>query len=231
MSALTRVLRRLTVSVTSCLAAHSATAFAGSDQTLCEAQSVKVVASVAQDAADACEGAQDAIDFFKAEQLQADAILEIHVQDSLPPEVSPSAVGCFVQRDGKILMRPYAKFRKSKTWFNVSIDRRLYRSLAAHEVAHALGAFNFSLPNPSIQAQEYVAYVTMFSTMDPALRARILSANPVPESRSGSAERLNALLYMFDPMRFGIASYRHFRAPENGRNYLQEVFAGKALSD
>lgn len=211
------------------MAVHSATAFAGSNETMCEAQSLKVVASLAQDAADACRGAKDAIDFFTAAQLKTDIHIEIHVQDALPPGVSPNAAGCFLQTEGKILLRPYASFRKYKTWFNVPIDRHLYRSLAAHEMAHALGACNFTIQNPSIQAKEYVAYVTMFSTMDAALRARILKASPDPGSRNPG--RLTALLYMFEPMRFGVEAYRHHLSPENGRSYLREVLAGKALAD
>ena len=211
------------------LVAFSVTAFAGLTETVCETRGVKVVASLAQDAADACRGAKDAMDFFNAEHLKTDIQVEIHVQDSLPPELSPNAAGCFIQADKKILMRPYASFRKNKTWFDVPIDRRLYRSLAAHEVGHALGSCNFAIPNPSIQAKEYVAYITMFATMDAALRARILKASHGPGFKN--PDRLTALLYMFEPMRFGVEAYRHHLSADYGGSYLQKVLDGKALVD
>lgn len=220
-----RLARPLAVSMAAC----SMPAVAAEQGATCGVPGVKVIASVKQDAADICQGAKDAIGFFHAEKLKTDTLIEIHVQDTLPSEAGPSAAGCFLQRDGKILMRPYAAFRKNKTWFDVPIDRRLYRSLATHEVAHALGTCNFSIPNPSIQAKEYVAYVTMFSTMDRTLRARILKA--APAAGFENADRLTALLYMFDPMRFGIESYRHHAGSGNGRAYLQEVFSGKVLTD
>ena len=69
----------------------------------------------------------------------------------------------------------------------------------------------------------------MFASMEPTLRARILEA--VPEPVSGKAPRLTAILYMFDPMRFGVASYRHHRDPNNGSGYLKKVLAGEALFD
>lgn len=204
-------------------------AFAGSNETVCEVRGMKIFALLAQDAADACQGAKDALELFNAERLKTDIQIEIHVQDDLPPQLSPNAAGGFFQAEGKILMLTYAGFRKNKTWFNVPIDRRLYRSVAAHEAGHALGARNFAIPHPSIQAKEYVAYVTMFATMDAALRAQILQASPGPEFRN--PDRLSALLYMFEPMRFGVEAYRHHLSPEYGRNYLQKVLAGKALAD
>lgn len=229
MSATPHFLQHCARSVALFLATFLLPAFAGLNETVCEVRGLKIFASLAQDAADACQGAKDAMDFFKAEQLKTDIQIEIHVQDELPPELSSSAAGGFFQAEGKILMRPYASFRKNKTWFNVPIDRRLYRSVAAHEVGHALGARNFALPNPAIQAKEYVAYVTMFASMDAALRAQILKASPGPGFKN--PDRLTALLYMFEPMRFGVEAYRQHLSPEYGGVYLQKVLAGKALAD
>lgn len=228
MSATSSFLRTGAWWMTLCLAVHSGAAFAESGQTTCEALGVRVLASLAQDAADACRGAKDAIDFFRGRRLKTDISIEIHVQDDMPPAAGPGAAGSFLEREGRILILPYAAFRRNETWFGVPIDRHLYRSVAAHEVAHALAAANFSIPNPSIQAKEYIAYVAMFSSMDPALRARILDA--VPQLVSGRAVRLTAPLHMFEPMRFGVESYRHFLDLESGHVYLQEVFAGKALA-
>lgn len=195
----------------------------------CDVPNVTVHAALDLDAADACLGAQAAIRFFLALGLKADAPISIRVQEPMPPQVDPSAAGCFLERDGRVLMRPYASFRKNRTWFKVAIDRRLYRSVAAHEVAHAVAACNFSVPHPTIQAKEYLAYVAMFETMEPALRERILRANPEPQAMG--ADRLTALLYLFDPMRFGLASYRHHLQPSAREPFLRDVLSGRALTD
>lgn len=179
------------------------------------------------DAASACEGARDAIRFFESHSFKLPGMVAIEIRDSLPREAGPSAAGCFLEQDNQVLLVPYSALRGSRTWFNVTVDRTLYRSLAAHEVAHALAACNFAAPNPSIQAKEYVAYVAMFATMEPALRERVLKANQEPAF--DNAERLTALLYMFDPMRFGVQAYRHFLGA--GPQFLEAVFAGKALAD
>lgn len=194
----------------------------------CQFHAVTVLAAREQDIADICRGAGDAIDFFRANGLKTAIPVRIHVRDILPTGVGLDAAGCFLEREGAVAMRPYARFREYGTWFEVRIDRRMYRSLAAHEVAHALAEGNFTIPDPGIQAKEYIAYVTMFATMDDELRARILDANRSPGV--GDAGRLTALLYMFDPMRFGIAAYRHYLDLDDGHIYLGAVLAGLALA-
>jgi hypothetical protein len=34
-----------------------------------------------------------------------------------------------------------------------------------------------------------------------------------------------------DPMRFGVASYRHYLRPENGAAFLRSVLAGEVLAE
>lgn len=126
-------------------------------------------------------------------------------------------------------MLPYTEFRKQKTWFSVPIDRDLYRSFAAHETAHAVVASCFAIPRPTIQAKEYVAYVAMFATMSASLRARVLRA--FPGNGFASEDQITAIFYMFDPMRFGAESYRHYMKSENGATFLQSVLAGKVLAE
>lgn len=211
-----------------CLGLAHGGALASAGQGGCDLPGVKIVAVSAQDAADACHGARQAIHFFAGQGLRTDTPIEIHVQNEFPPDVSPSAAGCFYEREGKVLLRPYARFQASRTWFKVPISRALYRSLATHEVAHALATCNFGVPKPSIQAREYVAYAVMFSTMEPALRERILKAQP---GVAPDTDRITELLFVFDPMRFGVQAYRHHVLPQHGLPFLQAVLAGKELAE
>ena len=89
----------------------------------------------------------------------------------------------------------------------------MYRSLVTHEVAHAVASCNFAIPEPPIQAQEYVAYVAMFSMMNPNLRERVLAENP--GAGFDSQLEMNEIVYLFDPMRFGVEAYR--RCPPGKR--------------
>ncbi len=175
----------------------------------------------------ACDGAGKAIAFLAEQGLDTNSTLTVQLVHELPQTVDDSAVGCFVPSTQRILALVYAEFSKHGTWFGLTVNYDLYRSLVAHEVAHAVAACNFQLEKPSIPAYEYVGYVTMLATMAPALRERVL-AN-FPGTGFDNDLQMNSTVYQFDPMRFGAEAYRHFMKPGNGREYLHRVLAGKAL--
>lgn len=194
----------------------------------CDLPGVRITGRVAQDVADACQGARDAIGYFSQAGLRTDTPIVIHIQEDFPKEVGASAAGCYLERDGLVLLRPYTRFAAARTWFKVPVSRKLYRSLATHEVAHALASCNFGIDKPTIQAKEYLAYVTMFSTMDVALHGRILKAYP---GEAPEADCLTELLFMFDPMLFGVRAFRHHQQAGGSTAFMQEVLAGRALND
>lgn len=195
----------------------------------CAGLPVQVQAALASDRADVCRGARSALDHLRSQGLTKDPALIIEVVEQLPDVVGPGAAGCFIQERHRAYVLSYARFARKRTWFGVPITRELYRSLATHETAHAVAACHFGTPNPSIQAKEYVAYVTMFSTMPPALRARALRA--MPDSGFADADRITSVVYLFDPMRFGVRAYRHFIALPDGASFLKDVMAGRVLAD
>jgi hypothetical protein len=153
----------------------------------------------------------------------------LEVTTRIPQEAGPTAAGCYIEQRRKVYVVPYSTFRKSKSWFNVPIDRRLYRSLAAHETAHAVGACNFKVPNPTIQAKEYLAYVAMFSVMPAGLRSQALRRTKTQGFES--LDRFTPLLYSFDPMRFGAEAYRHFDQAPDQTALIRDLLAGRVLQD
>jgi hypothetical protein len=42
---------------------------------------------------------------------------------------------------------------------------------------------------------------------------------------------MGTTIYMFDCMGFGVRAYRHFLKLDNGRDYLQAILNGKALTE
>lgn len=188
---------------------------------------IRVSAAAQRDFEDICVGAADAAAFLTAQGIPPRAPVVIEVASSLPASAGSTAAGCWVADTKRAHVLTYAKFRKNQTWFGVPVDRALYRGLAAHEAAHAVVACNFSGPKPSIQATEYVAYVTMFSTMPQSLRDRILRA--MPGRGFESEDKIHTIAYLFDPMRFGVQAYRHYLKPGVGPDFLRSVVAGKAL--
>jgi len=195
----------------------------------CPVSDLQILAANATEFREVCQGAQDALTFFAAQGLQPIDPLQLEIVPRIPEEAGPNAVGCYLEQRKLILMLPYAEFRKHKTWFKLPIGRDLYRSLAAHEAAHAVAAGHFTIPDPTIQAKEYVAFVAMFATMSPALRAHALRATP--GKGFDRDDQITATFYMFDPIRFGAESYRHYLRAENGAAFLQSVLAGRKLAD
>lgn len=201
----------------------------GTEAPNCGAAQVEIVAVDRDDFRDACAGVHAALAFFAAQGVAPRAPFVLHVTADLPEESGHTAAGSFVEERNRVYMLPYAEYRKQKTWFNVGIDRALYRGLAVHEAAHAVAASNFAIAHPTIQAKEYVAYVAMFAAMPPPLRERALAA--MPGKGFASEDRITELAYLFGPMRFGAESYRHYARPENGAAFVRRVLDGKALAN
>lgn len=195
----------------------------------CPDASVRVAARDPRDRAAACDGARDALQFFEALDLRRPDTIWIDVVDAMPPQVGDKAAGCWLRERDRAMILTFAAFRRAGRWFGVPIDRRLHRSVATHETAHALATCNFARPDPPVQAAEYVAYVTLFETMDPAQRTRALAA--YPDAGFDDEARINTMVYLFDPMRFGVRAWRHYRAPGNGPAFLKRVLAGEAITE
>ena len=195
----------------------------------CANTSISVLADSRIDYGEICAGAEDAIAFFGRLPLRPIDSVVVEIVPFLPKEIGETAVGCYLQNGGKILVLDFAEFAKHKTWFNVPIDRSMYRSLVTHEVAHAVAACNMAMPESPIQAKEYLAYVAMFVMMDQGLRGKIMNANPCKAFDRES--KINTNIYLCDPMRFAVRAYRHYLDEKNGDEFLLRIMAGEALAD
>lgn len=181
------------------------------------------------DLSDVCAGVLSALKFLASHGVTPTEPVAIEVTESIPEEAGPTAAGCYIEQRRRVYLVPYSTFRKNKTWFGVDINRELFRALAAHEAAHAVGACNFKIPNPTIQAKEYLAYVTMFAVMPTDLRRKAL--REVKTEGFASLDRFTPLLYSFDPMRFGAEAYRHFSAAPDQSTIVRSLLEGRVLQD
>jgi len=193
----------------------------------CSALNVVVRSPELADALIACEGARDAMGFLAVQGLDVTGDIAIELLTRLPAVVSGSAAGCCLESEKRVQILVYSEFKKFKTWFGIPIDGELYRSLVSHEVAHAVAAYNFKIPTPSIQAKEYIAYITQFSIMEPVLRERVVSQFTCEAFEDDW--QMSTTIYMFDCMGFGVRAYRHFLKLSNGHDYLHAILNGKAL--
>lgn len=196
---------------------------------MCGGDVATVLGASPADLSDVCAGVTSALGFLSNYGIKPTEPVAIEVTKNIPEEAGPTAAGCYIEQRRRVYVVPYSSFRKSKTWFGLPIGRDLFRALAAHEAAHAVGACNFKIPNPTIQAKEYLAYVTMFSVMPAELRKQAL--RKVKTEGFATLDRFTPLLYSFDPMRFGAEAYRHFAAATNPTEVIQGLLAGTVLQD
>jgi hypothetical protein len=226
--------RALPAAVAALLGALSCAGAAGAEaqaaapvERRCPGLGAAVHGGSAADAALICAGARDAAGFFSALGLATAVDVHVEVAAALPAKASPSAVGCYVPSARRAYVLSYADFAKHEQWFGIAIEPALYRSVAAHEIAHALAACLFRDAQPPLAALEYVGYVVMFSTMASNLRQQVLDLHP---GKGFDADaQINSMIYQMDPIRFGVESYRHYLRPDFGPRYLRALLAGEVL--
>jgi hypothetical protein len=198
-----------------------------SNEIWCNSLGVLVFLQDHQEAWIICEGARDAIVFLKLHGFDVTGTIVIEQLTKLPSGAGDSAAGYYLGSERRVLVLVYSEFTKFETWFGVSIDHSLYRSVISHEVAHVVADFNFTIAKPSIQAKEYIAYITQLSTMEPELRDRVLSHF---DGKAFEGDwQMTSTIYMLDPMGFGIRAYLHFLKLIDGNEYLHSILNGETL--
>lgn len=195
--------------------------------TRCSSANVIVQAVSPRDAARACAGAGLALGFLSAQGLDTTNEIRVSVSAQLPEDCHPHAAGCYVHPRRQVHLRTYAEMQKERTFAEAPVTVSLYQALIAHEVGHAVAAVNFKVVKPSVVAQEYIAYVTMFAAMSAVERDRTLQH--LGGSGFERREQINSTVYYVHPAWFGAQAYRHFLKPGNGQVFLQEILAGQVL--
>jgi hypothetical protein len=193
----------------------------------CPGLAITVKRADPQDGHDVCAAARLVFGFFRSLDLHHATPLSVDVETGGPTSLGPNVLGCFRADSRRIQVLPFTAAVDRGPWLGVPMDRVLYRSLAAHEIAHALTWCNAEGVPLSVRAREYVAYAVMFETMDPGHRQAVLDA--YPGTGFASESEISDLFFYLAPSRFGVEAYRHFLRPENGPGFLQRIISGAAL--
>ncbi len=199
---------------------------------VCAEPGLAVIAADTVDAELVCEGARQAVVFLRGLGLEIPADLALEVVDSLPPLYGAEQLGSFDATTGRLRVLSYDscdQIGHDALLFGWPLDRDLYRSLVAHEVAHAVVGANYSGDEPRLVPQEYVAYATQFAAMSPRLRDAILRASRI--SAFADEHEMSALRYFLDPQAFGIAAYRHFAAQSDPSAFVWRLLRGDVRFD
>lgn len=188
---------------------------------------LSVRGGTAADLDDACTGGAAALAFLGRHGLDAPPRIDIEIVPRMPAGYTPDAAGCFDPARGLVLLLDYAGFVRFGRWLGRPIDRGMHRAIAAHEVAHALSACHFAMRGPSRIAGEYIAFVTMFATMDPGLREHALAVHP--DAPWAETQPPTEAQYDAEPMRFGARAWRHWLAQPDPAATLRGILEGRLL--
>lgn len=201
----------------------------------CVGTNATVTADSAYDAQLACAGAADAVAFLWQQGFTVDTVMQIDILDSvfLHADENPSfrILGQFDAKQNRIMVTSINGQRdmaKEKPIFGVPYDVALFRSVVAHEVAHAIAEDNFHVEEPTRMAHEYIAYIVQLATMPPQLSHRVFEA--IPTQGFESELEINPLIYGLNPDLFAVKAYWHYRRPEVGVAFLQTLLSRDMMS-
>jgi hypothetical protein len=209
------------------IAAASALAQPPVPETECAGVSVAVVGAPADESEIACDGARAAFAFFAPLELGVAPPMTVELTMGLPAGAPGDAVGAYVIPSRRIIVLRYEPFSWHRNWFGLPADKRLYRAVIAHEVAHAIAACHARDGRLSLAAAEYVAYIAMIATMPEDHRRELLALHP--GSGFDDVASINEIVYAFNPGRFAAESYRHWMHQPDPRAYLRRVIEGGVI--
>ena len=192
----------------------------------CEIPNVRILGNDPRSAALACDGAKRAVAFLSAQGLDVSSMIDIELVAQL---ANKGAAGHLMVSSKTARVLTYSEFLKFGEWLRGQIDPEIYRALVAHEVAHVVAAHNFQVPRPTVQAHEYIAYVTTFATLNATQREVVLRR--IPGDGFETAQQMNTTIYLCDPMRFGAEAYRHFVNKGIDADYFRSILSGHMLTE
>lgn len=210
------------------LSATPAVATEEDDATICENIQIDMAPGFSSDRELICKAAQKARVFFQSHGITVKRRIRIRLhQDELNDHANH--IGLYDARKDHIEMvtLEHARYHcNEQPPFDVQMDHILYESFVVHEVAHAIAGQNFSSTTTpsSIVVQEYLAYVTQFTTMNADARSKILQKYKLAPFTG--IEDMSLTYYQLDPNAFGVKAFRHYHSLTNKSGFIQGLLSG-----
>ncbi|KEA65596.1 hypothetical protein ADIMK_0118 [Marinobacterium lacunae] len=160
---------------------------------------------------DLCQGAASALRFLEGYGVKPTRIIDIDIVDRVSEHYGNKALGSYDLENSRILLMSMQDMTEKlavSTLYGQAFDRIHYRSVVAHEVAHAL--FHQNSPNARLTnaAQEYLAYVTQLAVLPADRRQQIVEHAGVAGWESGDS--ISEIYMVMAPEQFAVKSYLHF---------------------
>ena len=181
-------------------------------------------------AEDVCGGVASANMFFRSCGFKPLASLKITVDRDVEKVTGYPVFGAFIVATNTILILDAAGFQKNIEALPVSAIvpwRNWYRSIIAHEMAHAILRANVAGELPWLY-HEYIAGVVQMASLPAEDQAVLLRAFPKFYAQDGAA-MLNEFIYAFPPVGFVIGAFANARRFPDRCAHIREVIHRKAI--
>lgn len=202
-------------------------------QTTCTRSEIIVVAGKSNEREDVCSALQNGLLFLRSIGLNFSGSLVITLSKTIPGNGYESTLGLYDSRSNEIRLLDYESAvtasRQSPPAFGIPMSPAIWQGYVVHELAHAVAQQNFATGVPISTASEYIASVTLISTLPPAEQEKIIRNYPELSGFDEPGE-ITFGYYLLDPSRFSVNAHLHFSKPENGRIFIEKLLQ-EGLSD
>ncbi len=193
----------------------------------CRGVLVDVVAGSRREIQLVCATARRTVQLLARSGLRLDSALRVHLVDQIRTEENLRCFGRFHPDERKIEvlgLGPMQETRHACPRYAAISLQAAFRSVVAHELAHAL--VDQRRPTVPLQrtAQEYIAYVSEISVMPPVVRRAFVGA--APAAGISSLDYFSELFLAIDPAGFAVRAWRHFRASKDRHRMLADILSG-----
>jgi len=170
-----------------------------------------------------CEGTSGATEFLASCGLEEPDSTVATVHYGMLECFGAPAQGMYDAGTGELSMASLAACNSAKTpedVFGRMQPEAAYRSIAAHEAAHAILHANGLKPAQWV-GNEYIASVVQLSTMPAISRSALIRSSMEP--RPVELNEISDLIYAFEPILFSVRSYLHYSDLEDGCDFIGTI--------
>ena len=187
---------------------------------------IRVISKSSKDLERVCAGAAKADAFFESHGIKIKNPIPIRLHESIINN-HPAHIGLYDSKHNQIDLLSYQQTLQrchEQPPFGVPMCEPIYISFIVHEISHAIADQNFQYRPVPLIAQEYLAYVAQFATMDSPSQADILQHYDLEPY--DSLESMSIIYYGLDPNAFGIKTFLHYQSLSNPGQFIRDLLSG-----
>jgi hypothetical protein len=213
------------------LAILPAAPVAAAEPFACPDVNATITAGTDRERALICAGTADAADFLAACGIARSAPLVVTVHQDMREVCDTPAHALYDRNRDSLEIAALDTCLRTNTGHDLFARigaSTAYRSIAAHEAAHAIFS-QAGVPSDRIAAQEYVAGAVQFASLPPGTRDDLTTALVAPRSRHVEIPALNVFVYAMAPLRYAAMASLHLGQQPDRCAFLQDLAAGRVI--